>query len=108
MYFAALSYLSLNTAITHNGTDKKKTAEAVEVTKAIRKRKNRRSYLLIRRTFGEYLSANLPRRTFLALCHNAGRRRFVRTIYRSLGRLLFEHIGPLLFRAFCIGFESWL
>ena len=87
---------------------KKKTAEAVEVTKAIRKRKNRRSYLLIRRTFGEYLSANLPRRTFLALCHNAGRRRFVRTIYRSLGRLLFEHIGLLLFRAFCIGFESWL
>ena len=64
---------------------KKKTAEAVEVTKAIRKRKNRRSYLLIRRTFGESPAANLPRRTFLALYHNVGLRRIVRTIYRSLG-----------------------
>ena len=87
---------------------KKKTAEAVEVTKAIRKRKNRRSYLLIRRTFGEYPSVGLPRRTFLAPRRNVNLRRIVRTIYRSLGRLLFEHSGPLLFRVFCIGFESWL
>ena len=74
-------------------------------TKAIRKRKNCRC---IRRTFCECPAANLPRRTFLALYHNLNLRRIVSTIYRSLGRLLFEHIGPLLFRVFCIGFESWL
>jgi hypothetical protein len=84
-----------------------KTAEAVVVfkTKAIRKRKNCR---YIRRTFGECAAANLPLRMFLALCHTVNLRRIVRTIYRSLARLPFEHIGLLLFRAFCIGFESWL
>ena len=82
-----------------------KTSEAVEVfkTKAIRKRKNCRC---IRRTFGECAAANLPLRMFLAQRRNVNLRRIVRTIYRNLGRLPFEHIGLLLFRAFCIGFES--
>ena len=69
-----------------------KTAEAVEVfkTKAIRKRKNCRC---IRRTFGECLAANLPLRMYLVQHHNAGLRRIVRTIYRSLARLPFERSG---------------
>ena len=74
-------------------------------TKAIHKRKKRHC---AHRTFCEYLAASLPLRMFLAPRRNVNLRRFVRTIYRSLGRLLFEHSVLLLFRVFCIGFESWL
>ena len=96
--------------IHHNVTQTKRpnlVRSSVEVfkTKAIRKRKNCRC---IRRTFGECLAVSLRLRMYLAQCHNANLRRIVRTIYKSLGRLLFEHIAPLLFRGFCIGFESWL
>lgn len=72
---------------------------------AIRKHKKRRC---IRRTFGECLPVGLRLRMYLAQCHNANLRRIVRTIYKSLVQLPFERIGLRLFRAFCIGFESWL